>query len=154
MDIVKIGIIGVYPDLLGGYDKTRLKEQHQNVYSRVLSLYNKRCIGITGMTIGSELDFAETCYTNNVPFEAIQIQTSPSHKWPADKDKYEFLWHRAAKQTILSEGVFSPLKIMRKWEYVIRESDALIYVLNAKYRHKDLINSLYNSGKKIFLCPT
>lgn len=152
MDIVKVGIIGVYPSLLGGYDDTPIKIRHRQIFRSVLALYNNRCVGLSGMTIGSELDFAEVCYQLNVPFQTISIQQHPSHKWLVDKSKFDFLMTKTLQHTILSEGAFSPIKVMRKWEYIIRESDVIIYVSNDIYTCPSLIQMMYDSGKTIFPC--
>lgn len=149
----KIGIIGVYPYALGGYDYTPIKAQHAEIFQSILSSYSKPT-GITSLTIGSELDFAEICYKNNIPFHHIAIQEDGAHKWPADREKFAYLKQNADETIILSEGIFAPSKVFKKWDYVIRESDALIVILNPTYKFPTLINTLTDSGKTFYLCPT
>lgn len=135
--IIKIGIIGPRSNSLGGHDKdnktrTFVKKQICNIFSEYNKSGDKVILGITGLGLGVEQDFAEMCieYKNDyVVYLPFEDQESLWIDLPSDiTDNYKFLLKHAFKTQILSEGSYSPKKIATKHSKVIRESDLIIIV--------------------------
>lgn len=151
---IKIGILGLYPYLLGGYDQNNhIRSRHMTFFSNVLKHY-KNVIGITGLTTGSELDFANVCWKLDIPFHYLKPYDNQSAKWLFDKDNFEMMESKAREVISVGNGIYSPSKVMTKNYAIIDQSDVIIYVPHPIYNFPSIVQRIYNNRKICYLCPT
>lgn len=134
--ILKVGIIGPKPFGVGGHDCNYLRSKIKDSITKILLDCSKEytVVGITGLGIGVEQDFAEICYKNNIDYTVYLPYNEQEKYWcnlcPDLLKNYETLLEKALSVVELDRGKFSPKKIVTKRKKIANESDYIIYVKN------------------------
>lgn len=135
--VVKVGIIGPKPCFIGGHDLDN--EIRSYIYKQLdtilLSYLEQKMvvIGITGLELGIAQDFAHVCIDRNISYIAYLPYESQESQWKGLSsditESYQKLLKSADKIVKVSEGGFSPRKIIRKNHKIICDVDHLILVI-------------------------
>lgn len=132
----KVGIIGPKPFSYGGHDcNGEFRKFTKNCIKKILKKhqYNYgKVIGITGLGIGAEQDFAEVCiemkigFSGYIPYPNME---STIKKIPKAQEKYEMLREKSLGiKEISRSSHYSPKKNQKKNAEIIAECDAIIYI--------------------------
>jgi uncharacterized phage-like protein YoqJ len=143
--ITKIGVVGPRPYFVGGHDpdndtRKYIRESISTILEKLLN--NKRIvIGLTGLNIGAEQDFAIACKKMDVDYHCYLPYEEQELRWKylpnTAIELYLSLLKTASYIEIVSEGKYSPKKNLTKLQKIIQESDELIYIRSPKIRLMD-----------------
>lgn len=153
---IKIGIVGLRPYFVGGHDANNevrqvIRRYMCNVIENLRS--SRPILGLTGLCIGVEQDFAKLCHDLNIDYYAYLPYSDQEQRWkylPLETLKeYQFLLKNAIDYEILSEGNYSPHKNILKTKKIIEQSDHIIWVKNKKMTHINTVLSDLMSQSKV-----
>lgn len=143
---VKVGIVGLRPYFIGGHDTDNDVRNTINsfIYAYLATLQEQQTImGMTGLGLGVEQDFARICYDLNIDYYVYLPYHDQEQRWkylPVDiVREYNFLLKHALHSEIISDGNYSPHKNLIKTKKIVENSDHIIWVQNHK---TSTINSL------------
>lgn len=128
-----IAVTGHRPNKLGGYHpnnpvKVAVKKWLKDELSPRMPDIK---LAISGMAIGADQWFAEVCIELGIPFEAAVPFASQAFRWPPEtKNIYYSLVAKAAIETIVSPGEYSPEKMQIRNKYMVDKCDLLLAVWN------------------------
>jgi uncharacterized phage-like protein YoqJ len=132
---IRIAATGHRPNRLGGYcadNPVRLFIRKE--LKKILECYKERydrVIGIHGLALGFDTDFANTCLELKIPYEAYAPFKDQDSKWFAQsQEEYRFLVNNADKFIIVSEGSYSPAKMHERNKVMVDKCDLLISCWN------------------------
>ena len=112
---MKVMITGHRPNKLGGYSKDN--KIAKKVRSQILSLLNNLnelvpVTGITGMAIGSDQYFAESCLDLEIPYISYVPFEGQDNLWPTPvREQYHFLLSQSIDIIKVSDGNYTPKKM-------------------------------------------
>lgn len=136
---VKVGVVGLRPYFIGGHDANNEVRNTINafIYTYLSGLRdNKTVVGLTGLGLGVEQDFARICYDLNIDYYAYLPYVDQEQRWkylPAEIIKeYNFLLKNALHTEIISDGNYSPHKNLVKTQKIIENADHIIWVQNKR----------------------
>jgi hypothetical protein len=155
--VLKVGIIGPRTFGLGGHDIENpiRKILRDEIVAYLISQQQlgQTVLGITGLDIGAEQDFAIACLTSNIDFTCYVSYTDHEHVFetiPDVRGLYDKLYNSAISRIILSDGDYSPKKTLAKSRRVIHDADCVIYVKNPlKHQPCSLLQLAYELEKEI-----
>lgn len=155
--ITKIGIVGPRPYFIGGHDpdndiRTFIRLSITEILDKLV--LNKTLLGLTGLNIGVEQDFASVCYNMGVDYCVYLPYNEQEDRWkylpPETTIEYNFLLSKALKQEIISEGSYSPHKNLLKIYRIIADADEIIWIRNKKVTMiNSEIDKLINLSQKV-----
>ena len=135
--IVKIGIIGPRCFSLGGHDVNNLNRVQLRKDIGCIIMHEQKkgntVLGLTGLDIGTEQDFASVCCERNIDYYHYIAYSNVDYIWDDieyAKRTYDALSERALSTIVLNDGDYSPKKINAKNKRIISDADILIYVSN------------------------
>jgi len=134
--IVKISILGPKPYSLGGHDASgELRSKIQKSISFILDGLEKEdkvVLGLTGLSLGLEQDFAQICKDKGISYNVYLSHDSVDAQWehlPSNIcEKYNELLENAHSSIVLDDGGYSPKKIVHRQLRILKDSDIVIYV--------------------------
>ncbi len=151
--VLKVGIIGPRTFALGGHDLCNpIRMDLRLAIRNFLNEQKKKFVilGITGLDVGTEQDFALSCIECEIDFTCY-VSCSDFEIMPEGKALYDELYEKANSRIILSDGEYSPKKTISKNKRIIHDSDHIIYVSNPMRRFKCPMLSLIKELKKDIL---
>ncbi len=143
----KIGIIGPRSFITGGHCssadiRVKLRDKMCQIINSVDSVY--QIVGLTGLGIGCEQDFALVCERMDIPYSSYLPYENIEKKWitlPHEiENNFTYLLNNATGVLYVSNGPYSPKKIEKKNEKIIEDSDLVIYVKTPLSKYDYLIN--------------
>ena len=158
-DIVKIGIIGPKPYLIGETD-TVSRDKIRTGIGQILSDLKKEyptLLGLTGLDLGVEQDFAVACSYYDIDYYCYVAYAQIYEGWnklpESVTENYLKLLNSSVGYTILSEGKFSPKKNFSKKLKIISQSDFIIYVPvpHLEKENDIFIRELFTKDKVVFI---
>lgn len=143
--MLRIGILGPRPYFIGGHDEKDLdRTKIKKIIDRILQDYLNqgfKLFGLTGLDLGVEQDFAQSCIDNNVLYQVILSHEKPQDKWANLTEdivkKYNFLIRKSKKVITVNKGPYSPKKNQDKNSFISNESDIVIIVINSELKNKN-----------------
>lgn len=129
-----IGIIGPRSFIAGGHDvysehRIKLREDFYRILSRIDQPYQS--VGLTGLGLGPEQDFAISCRELNIPYSSYLAFPNQEERWinlPEANRKFQELLADATGILFVSNGFYSPKKIEKKNQKIVEDADLLIFV--------------------------
>ncbi len=129
----KIGIIGAKPIGLGGHDihNPIRAAVYQNIISILKQYHDQSIIGLTGLGLGVEQDFARACLDIGIEYNVYLPYDNQEDYW--DKldsviQEYHRLKDAALNVKQINVGGFSTKKILTKTQRIIHDADIIIIV--------------------------
>lgn len=150
--------MGGRPASIGGHDPTNPIRSNINlqIYKILQEQIKKHelILGLTGLTIGVEQDFAEICLNLKIDFNVYLAYEQMSKKWgnlPHIKEKYDYLLSKALNTIVLNKTTYSPVKNYNKNLILIREADLVIYVNNPIKKNCVLLDEIKQLNKELII---
>lgn len=136
---IKIGILGPKPyPSLDGHDKSNpIRLSKINNIKRILSDIiskdqNNAYLGLTGLSLGIEQDFAHICIDLNIDYHVYLPYDNMQESWgnlPIEITKdYEYLLSHALEIKNIGKSTYTPKKAITKKLQIYYDADILIYV--------------------------
>lgn len=124
MSIV-LGVSGHRPQRLGGYTDRAFELLVAVAIEHIVRIAPQQVI--TGMALGWDQAVAEACVRRRIPFWAAVPFRGQESQWPAaSQGKYHGLLHHAQGITVVSEGGYSPDKMMARNKWIVDHSTQLL----------------------------
>ncbi len=153
MKIINVGIIGPRPYSIGGHDPNNpIRQDLMTRYESILMSYKSSTttpIGLTGLGLGVEQDFAKVCIKNNVKYICYLPYEDQEKNWFGNLDEYYNLLEHAEDIELLSKGVYTPKKIYNKYKSIAENSDVIILVYNHLVNISEVVK--YFDKKPIYI---
>jgi uncharacterized phage-like protein YoqJ len=132
-------VTGHRPNKLGGYDPNNEIRTYTTAEMKRILLTTQQTypeiVGISGMAIGIDQDFANLCVSLDIPFIAYVPFEGQECKWPPQGQKeYRELIEKAQEVKVISTGHYSPRKMQKRNEAMADDSDFAIAVWNGDLR--------------------
>ena len=155
---LKIGVIGPRSFVLGGHDyqnsiRSDLREKFKSILMRYYS-DNINILGVTGLGLGSEQDFALSCADIGIDYIGVLAFPDQEERWPDLPDvqkQYRELCDRANHTIVMNEGRYSPKKIIEKNIKIIEMCDVILYVYCSQYPKSTKIIDLAEKNNKAII---
>jgi kynureninase len=153
--LIKIGIIGPRSYSLGGHDpsgliRLRLYNQIETIF-RKLNNDDKIIIGLTGLSLGVEQDFARLCKDNNVEYNVYLSHENQEKQWkdlPVHiLEQYDELVESSRCCINIADGNYSPKKHIQKQIKIMKDSDVLIVISGSLPIKNEKIQSMLDEKK-------
>jgi kynureninase len=153
--LVKVGIIGPRSYSLGGHDpsgdiRLGLSYQINNIFKK-LSDDDKIILGLTGLSLGVEQDFARLCFENNIQYNVYLSHDNQEKQWrdlPCHiLEEYDKLINNSKSCINISDGNYSPKKHIQKQIKILKESDIIIWISGTFPFKNEKIQTLLNDKK-------
>lgn len=151
--VYKLGVINTKPVFIGGHDlnnpiRIKLRKQIKKIIDTLLLDKDRAIIGITGLSLGLEQDFAISCVENNIDYIAYIVNENEEELWKdlpvSIREQYKNLYSKAHEIiSIGSKNTYSPKENLLKMEKIIRDCDGII-ILQTEYQKDNLISKKYN----------
>ena len=156
-----IGIIGPKPYFLGGHDSDNPTRDAtivtiNQIVSDLAAQYDN-LVGLTGLDLGTDQDFARICIKNEVPYYCYLSHESQEKLWGGLGDQVLETWNELllkAKSCIsIAEGNFSPKKVSSRKMAIINSSNVIIYVKpKGLIEDEDIyLKQIKDLGKTVYL---
>ena len=133
--VIKISVYGPKPYSMGGHNLSSESCPIRNAIQDIvddLQDQDKILIGLTGLSLGLEQDFAYICLQNKIPYNVYLSHDTQERSWADLPEellkKYQDLLDEAENHTIINTGAFSPKKALNRQLRVMKDSDYIIYV--------------------------
>lgn len=140
--IRKLGIIAPRTFTTGGFDisdnvRIRIRKFSERIVTGILASGlsqdpNFTLVGITGLGLGPEQDFADICRDHNVDYSGYLSFENQNERWnklPVDiTNKYFEYLEKAVGIHQTAEGQYSPRKTLRHNNKVVEDSDFVIII--------------------------
>jgi len=154
--IIKVGIISPRTYSLGGHDvaskeRVHMKEQIVRILKSLIRPEHI-LIGLTGLSIGVETDFAEICLEQKMDYITYLAFSDITSRWRKLPESYQIqysnLLNKSLNNILLAEGLYSPRKIFRQQLRIAHDADVLILV-NTPMKTYEYLEK-YQGHKQIF----
>lgn len=153
---IKIGILGPKPyPSLDGHDKSNpIRLSKINNIKRILSDIiskdqNNAYLGLTGLSLGIEQDFAHICIDLNIDYHVYLSHENITSQWgslPVEITKdYQYLLDHALEVKNIGKTTYTPKKIINRKMKIYYDSDILIHV---KSKFDKLIDNILEENKE------
>lgn len=125
------GITGHRPDKLGGWDPIhpvvlRVRKGLRDALATRWPDY-----AISGMALGTDTWFAETCVELGIPFVAALPCDDMERTWPMpSQQRHRALLAKAKEIVVVSPGPYKPWKMQRRNEWVVDHCTVLMKVFD------------------------
>jgi hypothetical protein len=156
-NVLKVGVVGLRPYFIGGHDPDNDIRKHikYSMYTYLEKLKDCTVLGLTGLGIGIEQDFAVVCSSLAIDYYAYLPFAEQESRWkylPTNTiPNYLKLLNKAIGHECVSEGNYSPHKNILKTLKVISSSDHIIWVHNKRLTNlTEVNNAILNSNKTIY----
>ena len=160
--VCKITIIGPRPYNLGGHDldndiRRNIYQKIQEIVQRYLKNNNIVLLGLTGLEMGCEQDFAEICLENKIDYIVYLTHENIEKRWGSYPqyliDRYTRLLDHSMETHTISDGNYSPKKVMIKNKRLIKEADIILYISHPFKKNKicSILNYCKELDKKVVL---
>lgn len=124
-----IGITGHRPNKLGGYEFFNPLRVKLRVRLEELLLQYRPSFALSGMALGTDQDFAYSCYRLGIPFVAVIPFEGQESRWPSETQSfYRNLLTHATQSIIVSPGGYAAWKMQTRNEWVVDHCDLLLGV--------------------------
>ena len=158
--IIKIGILGPKPFGMMGHDSDNsyrmlIKGKIDKILQDFINEYT--VVGMTGLNLGVEQDFAEVCISNNIEYITYLSYEDQEKYWINLSNEltkvYQYYLDKSLNVISLDDGKFSPKKVLLKTKKIINESDCIIYVKHSQISQINDITIKYLSSidKSVFI---
>lgn len=146
----KVGIIGPRTYALDGHDiDNKMRTLLRAKLSKILSDEKRKhqdLIGVTGLGIGTEQDFAISCNNLGISYIAIIAFDDMESIWndvTQNQQLFNELKEKAEYSVSLNDEGYAPKKIKHKNKQIIEMSNLLIFVRSKLYPvDKQLLDSI------------
>lgn len=160
INTTKISILGPKSWSIGGHDIDhpirQIIRQKIDKFLDTLITDNKVIIGLTGLSLGVEQDFAIALIAKNIDYKVYLPYLDQENYWEnlpkCVHEKYAELLKKAINVVNLFDGHYSPKKNVNKKHKIIKESDIIIFVTmkNTHSSYEDTINKAELSNKIVY----
>lgn len=152
--MIYVGVLGPKPFLLGGHDadnplRKTLREKFTSHLTNLLRQH-QYLRGLTGLSLGTEQDFAVACRSLGIDYEVVEPFESPEGMW-ADLGiipSYEKMLQEAHGRINLG-GVYSPRAVMNKDRRIIQHADYVLLVHNKLIDYQLIFGTLLSTKNVI-----
>lgn len=154
----KIGVLGPRSFSLGGHDiNNDCRKKLRNNISNIINRYKRddvQILGVTGLGLGVEQDFALCCKANDINYIGILPFPDQEKRWvdlPGVIELYDMLDKSALNTITVGDGNYSPKKILYKDLKIIEASDIIICVVSNIYQLRQEIYDLIEKINKMIV---
>jgi uncharacterized phage-like protein YoqJ len=153
-NIINVGIIGPKGYQLGGYDfdypsRKILQDYISYIFKSEKNKKNS-IIGYCGLNNGIDYEFAVSCFKNSIKYNIYLANEYEEDLWISNFDKLNNIIKYANNIELLYKGEYSPKKNINRNNFIIENSDVIIYVKNIYKTKCSLLTKSLKNNKKIY----
>lgn len=160
--VVKIALFGPKPYFLDGHNaENKLRDSIRDQIRSILHRIRQECgedtviVGVTGLNIGVEQDFASICRENNIEYMVLSAHEEEHARLPQIpglSETYHDLLTHCLNHRILSPGSFTNRKQGVRNKQMVNMADIVIvvdYPKHSKYTNKTILELVAKAKKRL-----